>query len=180
VVTGAIPGNVYILSAKYESKSIIGSTFGNCGINPTVEYTFISEFRDPLGGSGDVIPESEGIVFAVANCSDNTPNPPSCTNSEPVTITVPPVTLETTLDVFPNPFNTTANIQFSVPESGQVIVEVYNLTGSRISTLFNDYAEENRAYTLQFSGGAEVYQATYIVIIRTGNESKFKRLMMIR
>jgi parallel beta-helix repeat protein len=177
VVTGAVPDNEYVLSAKYSTKSIIGSMFGNCGSYPTVAYTFVTQTI--VGVDPPVtVPDSEGNIDAVANCSDNTPLPPGCTKDEP--FAPDPTSQDITLYSFPNPFNTSAKIQFSVPESGNVTLEVYNLMGARISTLYYGYAESYKVYNCDFSGEANLNLATYIIVIKTYSGTKYQRLMMLR
>jgi hypothetical protein len=177
VVTGAVPGNVYVLSAKYSTKSIIGSTFGLCGSYPSVLYTFVTQ--TVVGANSPVtVPDSDGSVTAVANCLDNTPVPPSCTKDEPITQV--PASQDITLNSFPNPFSTSTNINFSVPVSGQVQVSVFTLMGARAATLFDDYAEADQVYTVEFKGEGQLYQATYICVVKTAAGVKYQRLMMIR
>ncbi|MBD3232243.1 MAG: T9SS type A sorting domain-containing protein [candidate division Zixibacteria bacterium] len=42
---------------------------------------------------------------------------------------------------FPNPFNASTNISFSLPEAGNVSLEVYNLMGQKVASLMNGYKE---------------------------------------
>jgi hypothetical protein len=83
-------------------------------------------------------------------------------------------------NIYPNPFNTEANISFSVPESGQVSVDIYTLTGVRIQTLFNRNAEAGMVYLTKFSGQTGTNQGTYICVISTEYGTKYQRVMMIR
>ena len=39
---------------------------------------------------------------------------------------------------YPNPFNPSTKILYSVPQSSQVIIKVYDVLGSEISTLVNE------------------------------------------
>ena len=42
---------------------------------------------------------------------------------------------------YPNPFNPTTSIFWSMPNSEKVSIEIYNLQGRFIDTLFSDYKE---------------------------------------
>ncbi len=42
---------------------------------------------------------------------------------------------------YPNPFNPSTNIQFSVPESGNVKLSVYNLVGEEVAVLVNGFSQ---------------------------------------
>ena len=54
---------------------------------------------------------------------------------------------------YPNPFSEATKISFTVPEVTDVKVEVFNLTGTKVGSLFNDVAEANRTYELDFNAG---------------------------
>ncbi len=41
------------------------------------------------------------------------------------------------LPAYPNPFNPSTNINYQIPQSGNVTLEVFDITGQKISTLFN-------------------------------------------
>ena len=70
-VTGATPGAEYVLAVKYDTKSIIGSTYSGTAA-PTPEYKFITSVN------GVPIPESEGSIKATPDCKDYTPLPLPC------------------------------------------------------------------------------------------------------
>ena len=42
------------------------------------------------------------------------------------------------VDIYPNPFNPTTTIEFSMPQTEFVMVKVYNIVGNEITTLIND------------------------------------------
>jgi hypothetical protein len=52
---------------------------------------------------------------------------------------------------FPNPFNPSTSIQFSVPKTGFVTIKVYDLIGQEVTTLFAGIAERG-LYTLIWNG----------------------------
>jgi hypothetical protein len=51
---------------------------------------------------------------------------------------------------FPNPFNPTTSISFTIPQSGNVKLSVYNLLGQEIATLVNEYREAG-TYNVEFN-----------------------------
>lgn len=46
-----------------------------------------------------------------------------------------PLSLLNSLDIFPNPFNASTVIRFSIPESGPVTLDVYNAAGQKVRSL---------------------------------------------
>ncbi|MEW6510068.1 MAG: FlgD immunoglobulin-like domain containing protein [Bacteroidota bacterium] len=84
---------------------------------------------------------------------------------------------------FPNPFNPTTNITFSVPQQTQVKVEVYDILGRLISTLVDtDLPAGN--YTTTWSGkdanGAAVATGLYIYRMQAGSFSSVKKMLMVK
>jgi len=59
------------------------------------------------------------------------------------------IDMDISLKTYPNPFNDNVKIEFSLPESIPVTVEIYNETGKRISTPINHE---------RLSGGKHVYE----------------------
>jgi len=50
---------------------------------------------------------------------------------------------------YPNPFNPSTTISFNLPESGKVILKIYNIMGEEIKTLADGYREAG-IYTIKF------------------------------
>ena len=52
---------------------------------------------------------------------------------------------------FPNPFNSTTNIEYTIPHSGRVVqLKVFDLMGREIATLLDRY-QESGSYDVHFS-----------------------------
>jgi len=94
--------------------------------------------------------------------------------------TVTSVETKLAMRVFPNPFTSSTNIEFVAPEDGHVSVEIYNLTGMRIATLYDGNVAAGESYKVQFNGNADMNQMTYIVVIKTEHESRYQRIIMLR
>ncbi|QNF34674.1 S8 family serine peptidase [Adhaeribacter swui] len=56
------------------------------------------------------------------------------------------------LKVFPNPFSQKAKIKFTVAESSQTSLVIYNVNGVPVTTLFNGNAEAGKQYELELDG----------------------------
>ena len=81
------------------------------------------------------------------------------------------------LKAYPNPFKGMANIEFSVPESGKATVEVYNIVGKRVATLFSGEVEEGNSYTEVFQAG-ELSTGIYLIRLSTATESLVERIIL--
>jgi hypothetical protein len=79
---------------------------------------------------------------------------------------------------YPNPFNPTSTIQFTLPESGNVRLDVFTITGQLVSTLVNSrMSSGNHAVTFD---GSNLASGVYIYRIMTGNNVKTKRMTLIK
>jgi hypothetical protein len=50
---------------------------------------------------------------------------------------------------FPNPFNPTTTINYTIPKAGNVVLKVYDVLGEEVATLVNNYKETGR-YSVEF------------------------------
>jgi len=173
-VTGAIPGATYVMSVKYNVKSIIGSTF--IAPAPTCEYGFVSQ----IGGTE--VPNSTGHINAVPGCTDNTPMPGYCTLnpiiSAPVTTQVEK---ETTLNIYPNPFTKTAEITYTLAnDESNVVLELVNMLGSKVIKLYEGPADAGLPYTMTLKAEDKLVEGVYFMVLTTGHEVKTVRVILSR
>ena len=84
------------------------------------------------------------------------------------------------LSAYPNPFSTTARIEFSIPVDGEVTLEIYNMTGVLIGKLYDGFVYGEAVYSVEFKDPGHTHQATYIYVLRSGVRVKYGRLMMFR
>jgi photosystem II stability/assembly factor-like uncharacterized protein len=79
---------------------------------------------------------------------------------------------------YPNPFNPSTTIEYSMPESGNVKLEVYNSLGEEVATLVNDYKEAG-IYKVNFDA-RNLASGIYFYKIDAGNFFLIKKMILLR
>ena len=88
-----------------------------------------------------------------------------------------PIKIELTQN-YPNPFNPSTTISFSLPESGNVILKIYNVIGKEIETLVEGYREAG-IYTVNFNA-EELASGMYIYSLRTNGFTETKKMLFMK
>jgi polyhydroxybutyrate depolymerase len=79
---------------------------------------------------------------------------------------------------FPNPFNPSTNIEFSIPKSEFVILKIYNLLGQELSTLVSEKLNAGKyQYTWDASSLAS---GVYLYRLQAGNYTETKKVILVR
>ncbi len=79
---------------------------------------------------------------------------------------------------YPNPFNPTAHIDYSIPKTTLVKLTVYNILGQKVKTLF--YGEESPGkYSVNFNGD-ELASGVYFYRLRAGNFISVKKMLLLK
>jgi hypothetical protein len=71
---------------------------------------------------------------------------------------------------YPNPFNPTTNIQYQLPESGEVTVSVFNSIGQQVALLANMENQPAGIYTVSWDAGSAA-SGVYFYRIEVAGES---------
>jgi len=79
---------------------------------------------------------------------------------------------------FPNPFNPTTRIEFTIPSDNKVEVKVYSVLGTEIATLLNEYKEAG-SYSIDFSA-SNLVSGVYLYRITSGKYSEIKKMILLR
>ena len=82
------------------------------------------------------------------------------------------------LSNYPNPFNAQTVIEYQLPVSSTVKLEVYNLLGSKVATLVN--GEEEAAYKSVTWDASEVSSGVYFYKLTAGDYTQTRRMMLVR
>jgi photosystem II stability/assembly factor-like uncharacterized protein len=79
---------------------------------------------------------------------------------------------------YPNPFNPSTTIEYSIPESGNVKLEVYNSLGEEVATLVSDYKEAGN-YKINFYA-AGLSNGIYYYRITSNSFTEIKKMILLK
>ena len=79
---------------------------------------------------------------------------------------------------FPNPFNPTTTIPFTLSSSGHTSLQIYNILGERVVTLLDQYIEMGR-YSVKWDVGT-LASGVYYYRLKTELSVKQKKLILLR
>ena len=79
---------------------------------------------------------------------------------------------------YPNPYNPSTIITYSIPTSSNVIVTVYNMLGELIKTLVNENQEAG-IYKVNFDAGS-LSNGVYFYKIQAGNFASTKKMLLLK
>ena len=79
---------------------------------------------------------------------------------------------------YPNPFNPETNIKFDIPQSSNVIVKIFDIKGSEITTLINQKLIAGSYKT--FWNGANYPSGIYFCRITAGDYQKTIKMTLIK
>jgi len=82
------------------------------------------------------------------------------------------------LSNYPNPFNASTVIEYQLPTSSSVKLEVYNLLGSKVATLVN--GEQEAGYKSVTWGASEVSSGVYFYKLTAGDYTETRRMMLVK
>lgn len=84
---------------------------------------------------------------------------------------------------FPNPFNPSTTIRFSIPVQSKVTILIYNILGQRVATVVNEQKEPGE-YSALWNGrnelGLPVASGMYIYHITAGHYTAAKKMMLLK
>lgn len=80
--------------------------------------------------------------------------------------------------IYSNPFITKTNIQFTASENGKAIVELYNISGARIRTLFSRNVMQGQVYNASF-GDLLLPKGIYVYTINNGKQMQSGRIIKL-
>ncbi len=82
------------------------------------------------------------------------------------------------ISAMPNPFNPVTTIQFSLPVSSNVSVDVYSITGQKVASLFHGNMVRGN-HSVQFNGTG-LASGTYFCRIATSKSVKTEKILLMK
>jgi hypothetical protein len=147
-------------------------------------------WSNPPGGSGTTKVVTPGIttVYAVTGMSTK-----GCTNTASVAVIVSPKSMQANkipdinnpeirkpeMKCYPNPFNEKTEICFLLPDDDHATVEIFDVTGKWIETLFNADIKGQSEYKVEFDA-IKLPANIYIYRITTNNEVYTGKMILYR
>lgn len=81
-------------------------------------------------------------------------------------------------EAYPNPFNSTATISYGLSTSGNASLEVYNLSGQRITTLFKGFKQAGSYSTTLLANNLST--GLYLIQLKASYQIFTQKVMLIR
>jgi len=163
--TAKTVNNITMTPAVHEKYSQMSAW----GFQETGTNTFRADAMYTIFGSGDTndLGEAElwylsGNTFTITSVDDN----PGVVGS---------FDLEQN---FPNPFNPSTTIRYTIPENGLVTLKVFDVLGREVTTLINE-VQNAGTHTAQFSG-KDMPSGMYLYTITAGNFTSTKKMMLVK
>jgi hypothetical protein len=82
------------------------------------------------------------------------------------------------LQNYPNPFNPNTKIVYTIPKDDKVLLTVYNILGSKVASLVNEYKPAG-SYEVQFNG-SNFSSGVYFYKLEAGRYTQIKKMMIIK
>jgi hypothetical protein len=84
---------------------------------------------------------------------------------------------------FPNPFNPSTTLAYSLKEAGHVTINIYNILGQNVRTLVDEYQNAG-SYTKVWDGhddaGNEVASGVFFYRIKSGDFTDIKKMVLMK
>ncbi|MGD0038104.1 MAG: glycosyl hydrolase 53 family protein [Bacteroidota bacterium] len=83
------------------------------------------------------------------------------------------------LNVYPNPFNPTTTIEFTLAEDSHVLLKVYDVLGREVAILINQDLKAGKQHSSVFNA-SRLASGIYFCHLETGKGSLMKKLMLLK
>ncbi len=82
-------------------------------------------------------------------------------------------------DCYPNPFNPTTTIRFTIPGAGIATLKIVNILGQEITTLYNKNAESGSDYQVKFDA-SKLSSGLYLSCLEYKGSVRWRKLLLLK
>ena len=86
---------------------------------------------------------------------------------------------EKVFDVYPNPLYGSGTIEFKLPEDGPASIELYDITGKKVTVLFEGDVRADTGYSIPVNSG-NLNKGLYILVLKNGTKTYKQKLSVIK
>ena len=79
---------------------------------------------------------------------------------------------------YPNPFNPSTTIKYQLPDAGNVTLKIYDILGSKVATLVDDFKNEGR-YEVNFNA-SNLASGVYLYRLKVNDFVDVKKMLMLK
>ena len=178
-VKNAVKGETYVISVKYDTKTMIGSIY-TTAFMPDVKYTFKSIVKVGFGDPGSPVPFSEGSILA-RDCKSTFVSPGTCpppvqplmTNNNKSQYKV----FENKLSVIPNPATSLVQLSFNAELDSRSAIIISDMNGKTLRKI--DYQAVIGLNTTSVNLD-DLANGVYIITVKTNNQQLAERLVIMK
>ncbi|MGE5318281.1 MAG: hypothetical protein ACM3ME_09810, partial [Chloroflexota bacterium] len=133
----------------------------------------LGDITSALGIINTGLDKCRFIYFCAVPCVPVTsPQPGGST-----TFTELPNKNEATMSIVPNPFSESTEIRYNLTTNSRISLEIYNLYGMKVATLFEGEAKAGFDYTYRFDPVGDNSEQVFLVVLRTEFGTVTKRII---
>jgi len=161
-------------TVDFDYFTVYGSNTGDFGTATVIDHTVLATLD--VGTSG------YNYFFVTAtDFSGNESQPAGLT---PTAVGETPERFVLSVGNYPNPFNPSTTVSYSVPSRGPVKVAVYDARGALVMTLVNNEERAAGAYRLAWDGrndsGAAVSSGIYFARIEQSGVTRSRKMLLLK
>lgn len=86
---------------------------------------------------------------------------------------------EFSLSAYPNPFNPSVSLQYTLTERGLTAVNVYDITGQLVKEVLRD-VQEPGVYTIVYEPSPEISGGVFFIELRSGDKRNVQKVVYLR
>lgn len=171
----------FVIDGEYNGDGTGGNRIMNCTIDGSTAYHSYTYLHESGSGNPDwyyLTPETGKLSLYMIRAYVSTTG---VTGTQEIVELLPTdFNLENN---YPNPFNPSTKIRYSLPQATNVKLSIYNSTGKKIADLVNTYQHAGN-FEINWDGknkeGQRVASGIYFYRIQAGNFAQTKKMMLLK